>query len=102
MKINILIVDDNNDFTAQLRSLFDAAPDMSVVGTAGDGEQATEMFNRLSPDLVILDLVMPKKDGFGFMQSINMGNSKILVLSALSKDVFISKALECGADYYMR
>ena len=60
------------------------------------------MFKELAPDVVILDLVMPKTDGFGFLQAVNKGNAKILVLSALSKDAFVQRAMDLGADYYMR
>ena len=100
--IRILLVDDNIDFTAEVASLLSKEESFSVIGRAENGEQAIAMFNAYAPDVVVLDLVMPKTDGFGFMQAIDKGNSKILVLSALSKDTFVQRAVQLGADYYMR
>lgn len=100
--ISILLVDDNNDFALEMKCLLSKENGLSVVGIAGNGEEAVAMFCSLKPDVVILDLVMPKMDGFGFMQSIVKGNAKIIVLSALSKDAFIAKAMDLGADYYMK
>ncbi len=102
MKNGILLIDDNTEFTASLSSLLRAEKDFSVAGIASDGENGIKLFRELRPDVVILDLVMPKKDGFGFLQEIEKGDAKILVLSALNKDAFVSKAIDLGADYYMR
>ena len=100
--ISILLVDDNNDFALEMKALLSKENGFSVVGIAGNGEEAVASFSSLKPNVVILDLVMPKMDGFGFMQSIVKGNAKIIVLSALSKDAFITKAMDLGADYYMK
>jgi len=100
--ISILLVDDNNDFALEMKALLSKENGFSVVGIAGNGEEAVASFSSLKPNVVILDLVMPKMDGFGFLQSIVKGNAKIIVLSALSKDAFITKAMDLGADYYMK
>ncbi len=102
MKNTILIADDNAEFVEQLKQAFAEGDGFEVCGVAYDGEEAERLFTELKPDLTVLDLVMPKKDGFGFLQDVAKGKSKILVLSALSKDVFVSKAVSLGADYYMR
>lgn len=102
MKTKILLVDDNSEFTSQLKEVLDREQDLEVAAIATDGEQAIEIFNSIKPKVVLLDLVMPKKDGFGFLEGIQKGDSKIIVVSALVKDVFVYKALDMGADYYMK
>lgn len=102
MNKKILIADDNSEFTDELRAELAICEGYEICAVAGDGEQAEQMYKLYNPDVVLLDLVMPKKDGFGFLQSINKNNCKIIVLSALSKDAFVSKAVSLGADYYMR
>lgn len=102
MNKKILIADDNSEFTDELRAELALCEGYEICAVAGDGEQAEQMYKLYNPDIVLLDLVMPKKDGFGFLQSINKNNCKIIVLSALSKDAFVSKAVSLGADYYMR
>lgn len=102
MNKKILIADDNSEFTSELRAELALCEGYEICAVAGDGEQAEQMYKLHNPDVVLLDLVMPKKDGFGFLQSINKNNCKIVVISALSKDAFVSKAVSLGADYYMR
>ena len=102
MKTNILIADDNVQFTETLKAELMQDPSFSVVAVAADGKQAIRAFEPLRPDVVVLDLVMPETDGFGFLQAIDKGKAKIVVLSALSRDEFVEKAVSLGADYYMR
>ena len=102
MKTNILIADDNVQFTETLKAELMQDPSFSVVAVAPDGKQAIRAFETLRPDVVVLDLVMPETDGFGFLQAIDKGKAKIVVLSALSRDEFVEKAVSLGADYYMR
>ena len=102
MKNTILIADDNPEFVEQLKQVFADSRQFEVCAVAYDGEEAEKLYAELKPDITLLDLVMPKKDGFGFLQSITKGSGKIIVLSALSKDIFVSKAMSLGADYYMR
>lgn len=102
MNKKILIADDNSEFTSELRAELALCEGYEICAVAGDGEQAEQMYKLHNPDVVLLALVMPKKDGFGFLQSINKNNCKIVVISALSKDAFVSKAVSLGADYYMR
>lgn len=102
MKTRILIADDNAEFVDDLKTELLQSSNFEICAVAYDGEQAEQLYKLNSPDVVLLDLVMPKKDGFGFLQSISKNKCKIIVLSALSKDVFVSKAIALGADYYMR
>jgi two-component system response regulator (stage 0 sporulation protein A) len=96
-----MLVEDNEEFLNNLISFFRSDEGFDIVATARDGEQAIELFNSVRPDVLVLDLVMPGKDGFAVLSAIDKGAAKIVVLSALSQDVFAVKALELGADYYM-
>ncbi|MCL2255228.1 MAG: sporulation transcription factor Spo0A [Firmicutes bacterium] len=100
-KIKLLIVEDDLAYAKELSDYFSNEEDFEVVGEAHDGLMAVSMFSALNIDAVILDIVMPQLDGFGFLNRIEKGDSKILVVSALSADAFISKAMNEGADYYM-
>lgn len=100
MKKRILLVDDNAELLEELDSALTQSG-YEIAGKASDGERALELISSLKPDLTVLDLVMPKMDGFSVLEKIDKQNMKIIVLSALSQDTFIAKAGSLGADYYM-
>lgn len=78
-----------------------------TVATATDGESALNMANRLKPDVILLDLLLPKMDGFEFLKKIkaipSLKNIPVIVLSNLGDDADISKAKKLGAvDYFVK
>ncbi len=101
MKIRVMICDDNEEFVNELRSHFAASERFETVETAANGKEALERIDAVHPDVLLLDLVMPTLDGFSVLERVNKGNMKIIVVSALSQDAFISKAMGLGADFYM-
>lgn len=101
MKTRIMLVDDNKEFLGELKEFFAGQERYEIVGEAYEGVGALEKFAALKPDVLLLDLVMPQMDGFSVLERIVKGDSKIIVLSALSQDAFVSKAMSLGADYYM-
>lgn len=102
MKTRIMLVDDNEELLSGLKKYFAEDDSMEIVATATDGEQALQTFDSVRPDVLVLDLVMPGIDGFAVMERIEKRDCKILILSALSQDAFVTKAMHLGADYYMR
>ncbi len=102
MKTRIMLVDDNEELLTTLKEFFASDDTAEIVATAADGEKALEMFERVNPDVLVLDLVMPGIDGFEVMERLDKRECKILVLSALSQDAFVTKAMNLGADYFMR
>lgn len=102
MKTRIMLVDDNEELLSDLQSHFADDDALEIVGVATDGEKALAMFEALRPDVLVLDLVMPGIDGFELMERLDKKDAKILVLSALSQDAFVTKAMRLGADYFMR
>lgn len=103
--ISILIADDNTDFCDLLKEYIDGTGDMFVKGIATNGRETLDMIEELSPDIVLLDIIMPQLDGIGVLEALaGMSSSKrpiSIVLTAIGKDNTVRKAVELGADYYM-
>ena len=104
-KVNILIADDNQEFSRTLSSYIDTQEDMEVIGIAKDGAEAIKMINNVNPDVVLLDVIMPHLDGLGVLEQINKlnGDKKpvCIMLSAVGQDKVTQKAIELGAEYYV-
>lgn len=101
MKTRIMLVDDSTELLNEMSDYFNGREDFEVVATAENGVAALEKFSTAQPDILLLDLVMPQMDGFGVMERLEMKNTKVVILSALSQDTFISRAMALGAQYYM-
>lgn len=99
----ILIVDDEPNIVVSLEFLL--AREGYAVAVAGDGEQAMVKARELRPDLVLLDIMLPLKNGFAVCQEIRadpqLAAVKILMLSAKGRDTEVQKGLALGADAYM-
>ena len=101
--IRILIADDHYVVRMGLTAMVNLEPDMEVVGEATDGNQATAMFKKFNPDLTLLDVRMPVKNGIEAAIEIREQNStaRILMLTAHDGDEDIHKAMEAGASGYV-
>ena len=95
----ILIADDHKIVRIGLKAVLDYERDFTVVGEAIDGEQAVSEAIRLQPDVVIMDLVMPKKDGVQATIEIckRLPNTKVMLLTTFGTSDGIAHALEAGA-----
>ena len=102
-KIRILIVDDHYIVRMGLVGLVNTEADMEVVAEAADGNEAMEMFARHLPDLLLLDLRMPGKNGIQTIHEIRgkYPDARILVLSAFDGDEDIYRAFHAGAQGYV-
>jgi DNA-binding NarL/FixJ family response regulator len=102
-KIKILIIDDHQIFRDGISSLFNEADDIAVIGYASDGEDAIEKIDQLDPDVLLLDISLPKMTGFDLMRIVNKKypDIKILVLSMHTKDEYIFEAINAGALGYL-
>lgn len=101
--IRIVVADDHYVVRMGLVALVETEPDLQVVGEAADGAQAVELFKKLRPDLVLMDLRMPVKDGVAATREIReqFPTACILMLTTYDGDDDIHKALSAGANGYL-
>ncbi len=101
--IRILIADDHAIVREGLRALIGTKPDMDLVGEAADGVEAVLKARSLRPDVILLDLVMPRKDGIEAIGEIKRENPKarILVLTSFAEDEKVFPAIQSGALGYL-
>ncbi|PWU13192.1 MAG: DNA-binding response regulator [Verrucomicrobia bacterium] len=102
-KIRILVVDDHFLVRMGLIGVVNLEPDMEVVGEAADGAQAVQEFNRCQPDLVLMDLRMPRFDGIWATAEIRSKHpeARILMLTTYDGDTDIHRAVKAGAQGYV-
>jgi DNA-binding NarL/FixJ family response regulator len=101
--IRILIADDHYVVRMGLAALIETEPDLQVVGEAADGIQVVEQYKKLVPDLVLMDLRMPRSDGIAATREIReqFSEARILMLTTYDGDDDIHKALSAGASGYL-
>ena len=101
--ISVLIADDNEDLAKELSSYIGAKPNMTVTAIATDGEEAYTLISQTRPDVIILDLVMPKLDGIGVlkrMQTLTFDKKpKIIVYSVSSIAIKMAASVSPLIDY---
>lgn len=104
-KVKVLVVDDNRRIVTLLKNALERESDLEVVGTAADGEEALQMIHLKRPDVVLLDLIMPKIDGLGVMERMQREDfpvrPQVIVVSAVSQESVTEHAFDLGAAYYI-
>lgn len=99
MKIKLLIADDHAIFREGLRKLLDSEEAITIVGEACNGGECIKMLGRLKPDILLLDLHMPDKDGFAVLEQVNFDTipTRVIVLTATEDDRDLVQAMRLGA-----
>lgn len=102
-QINILIVDDHAVVRTGISAWIASEPDLFLSGEAADGEEAVAKAVELQPDVILMDLIMPKKDGIEAIQDIIRGNpeARILVITSFSEKDRAIQAIKAGAMGFM-
>jgi DNA-binding NarL/FixJ family response regulator len=102
-KLKVLLADDHKLLRSGLKLLLQRNPDLAVVGEAADGEQTLQMFQLLEPDLLLLDLSMPKMDGLDCLREIKSRwpDAKVIVLTMHEDENYIKQAMQAGAAAYV-
>lgn len=105
-KLNVGIADDNENMVRLLSDIVGRDEELQVIGTAKDGEEAYEMIKTKEPDVVLLDIVMPKLDGLGVIDKVNRDKSlkkhpNFIMVSAIGQESVTEDAFRLGADYYI-
>lgn len=101
--ISVLVVDDHAIVRSGIKLMIDSQTDMKVIGEAEDGEEAVQKALELVPDIVIMDLNMPKKSGMVAIKQITEANDqiKIIVLTMHDDKEYIFRTLQAGATSYL-
>jgi DNA-binding NarL/FixJ family response regulator len=102
-KGKIVIAEDHTILREGLRALLSSQEDLEVVGEAGDGREAIRQVEKLTPDLILMDLSMPKMNGIEAIREIRrrVPETRILALTVHKAEEFILEVLQSGADGYI-
>ncbi len=102
--IKVAVIDDNRQLIESVRKVLDKETNIIFAGSGNDGHQALKLIEREKPDVVLLDLVMPKLDGLGVLEQVGRSQGEkpaFIVISAIGQENIAESALERGACYYM-
>jgi two-component system NarL family response regulator len=102
-KIRVVIVDDHPVVRHGVRALIEAEPDMEVVGECGDGEEAVASYERLRPDVTLMDLRLPGLSGPEAIAAIRRSDpaARVVVLTSYDGDEDVYRAVQAGASGYI-
>jgi len=101
--MTIVLADDHHVVRQGLRTLLESEPDFRVVGEAGDGLEAVQLVERLQPDVLVLDLMMPSLDGLEVTRQVSQRSpqTRVVILSMHSSEAYVLEALRHGAAGYV-
>ncbi len=102
--VRVLVVDDQPLFAEAISVLLKLNEGIEVVGTAADGQEAVDRAIALEPDLVLMDIQMPRLDGIAATRRIRrrLPHTKVLMMTALTGDEYVEQALQAGAEACVR
>ena len=102
-RIRVFSVDDHPLFREGIAAILNCQPDMSLVGTASNGQEAIEAFRKLRPDVTMMDLRLPDLGGLDVMIAIRseFPDARVIVLTTFERDVEVQRALKAGARGYL-
>ena len=103
--IRVMLADDNLNILRLLGDYLARKPDIEVVAAVSDGMEIPDAVAASAPDILVLDIIMPRRDGFMTLEALNAMDEalrpKVIVLTGLARDDFIMRAIQLGASYYM-
>jgi DNA-binding NarL/FixJ family response regulator len=101
--IRVLLVDDHEVVREGLRAFLELQDGLEVIGEAGDGEEALTLADKLQPDVILMDLVMPKLDGVGAMRELRRRApaTRVIALTSFLDDERLLPAIQAGAAGYL-
>ena len=101
--MNVLVIDDDKLICSSLKTILESAGDITVVGTGNDGHQAVSLYEKLKPDILLMDIRMDRMSGLEAGETILRAykDAKILYLTTFADDEYIIKAIKIGAHGYI-
>jgi NarL family two-component system response regulator LiaR len=101
--IRVMLVDDHSVVRRGLGAVLSVSDDMCLVGEAGDGEEAIHLCERLQPDVILMDMLMPKMDGIAATKTIHerWPKVRIIALTSFKEREYVEGALKAGATSYL-
>ena len=98
-RVTVLLADDHTIVREGIRKLLELDSELGVIGEAKDGREAVALANKLRPDVVLMDIAMPRLNGLEATRQIlkELPAAKVLILSAHNDDAYIENATKCGA-----
>ena len=101
--ISLLLVDDQKLLREGVRILLDREEDLTIVGEAGDGQEAVDLYAELMPDVVLMDVQMPKVDGVAAIRGIHGRDpqAKVIILTTFDNDEYVFEGMRAGAMGYL-
>ena len=104
-KIRVMLAEDNQSILRLLSDFLSGKPEIELVAAVSDGAAILDAVREHGPDVLVMDVIMPRKDGFMALEELGRidecARPKVIVLTGLSRDDFIMRAIALGASYYM-
>ena len=99
----VIVADANDSYRAMLREAIEQSGEFTVVADVNDGKSALQQVRDLSPDLLVLDVVLPELDGFGVLEQIRKEELPVrtMMVSSFFTEQVVAEALEKGAAFFM-
>ena len=105
-RLNVAIADDNDRILELLGEIVNNDKDLALVGKASNGEEMYQIIKNKEPDVVLLDLIMPKMDGLSVMERVNEDKNikkspNFIIITAVGQERITEDAFKRGASYYI-
>ncbi|MFE8702539.1 sporulation transcription factor Spo0A [Cytobacillus sp. FJAT-54145] len=104
-KIKVCVVDDNRELVGMLEDYIGSQEDMEVVGVAHNGQECLDLLERVNPDVLVLDIIMPHLDGLAVLEKVREMKKNpplhVIMLTAFGQEDVTKKAVELGASYFI-
>lgn len=104
-KTKVAIIDDNQEFVKLLSMFINSQNDMEVIATSYDGQKVMDILKDKKPDILLLDIIMPEKDGLSVLEDMvkhtELNMPTTIVMSAIGQEKITQKAIALGATYYV-